>query len=77
MKAEQVADVVEELIEVLIDQAAVLEKLVVHVEQVTSRLPDEPSLSVVRSSLSGLHHRIKKLQEHEILTHSPHSHPEG
>jgi hypothetical protein len=43
-------------------QARELEKLIAHVEQVTVRLPEESEMSVIRSSLSGLHQRLKKLR---------------
>lgn len=56
------AAVVGELIEVLHLQARELEKLIAHVEQVTARFPEESQMSVIRSSLSGLHVRIQKLR---------------
>lgn len=62
MKVEELAAVVDELIEILHLQASDLEKLIAHVEQVTVHLPEESEMSVIRSSLSGLHQRIKKLQ---------------
>jgi hypothetical protein len=58
---EQLAAVVEELIAVLQLQAQDLEKLLAHVEQVTTRLPEANALSVVRSELTALHLRVKKL----------------
>lgn len=61
MNIEQLAAVVDELIEVLRLQATELEKLIAHVEQVTAHLPEESEISVIRSSLSGLHLRIRKL----------------
>lgn len=51
-----------ELIEVLQLEACELEKLIAHVEQVTARFPEESQMSVIRSSLSGLHVRIQKLR---------------
>jgi len=62
MKVEELAAVVEELVEVLQLQAHQLDRLTAHVEQVTGRLPEENEMSVIRSSLSGLHVRIKKLR---------------
>jgi hypothetical protein len=68
MIGEELAAVVDELIEVLHLQARELEKLIAHVEQVTAHLPEENEMSVIRSSLSGLHLRIKKLRgvEHPL-----------
>jgi len=62
MNVEELATVVDELVEVLQLQAHQLERLIAHVEQVTGRLPEENEMSVIRSSLSGLHVRIKKLR---------------
>jgi hypothetical protein len=62
MKVEQLAAVVDELIEVLRLQANELEKLIAHVEQVTAHLPGESEISVIRSSLSGLQLRGRKLR---------------
>jgi hypothetical protein len=62
MKVEELAAVVDELIEVLHLQASELEKLIAHVEQVTVHLAEESEMSVIRSSLSGLHLRLKKLR---------------
>ena len=62
MNVEELAAVVDELIEVLHLQACELEKLIGHVEQVTAHLPEESEMSVIRSSLSGLRHRVKKLR---------------
>lgn len=59
---EQLAAVVEELVQVLQLQARELERLIAHVEQVTTRLPEANELSVVRSELAALHVRIKKLR---------------
>jgi hypothetical protein len=53
--------VVEDLIRVLHQQAVDLEKLTEHLAQFVGRLPDAPELSVVRSELTGLHVRAKKL----------------
>jgi hypothetical protein len=58
----QLAAIVEELIAVLQLQARELEKLIAHVEQVTTRLPEANELSVIRSELTALHVRIKKLR---------------
>jgi hypothetical protein len=57
----QPAGVVEELIGVLQLQAHDPEKLISHVEQVTTRLPEANEMSVVRSQLAALHVRAKKL----------------
>ncbi len=62
MNIDKLAAVVDELIEVLHIQARELEDLIAHVEQVTVHLPEESQMSVVRSSLTGLHQRIKKLR---------------
>jgi hypothetical protein len=62
MKVEELATVVDELIQVLHLQAKELERLIAHVEQVTVSLPEESEMSVIRSSLSGLHLRIKQLR---------------
>jgi len=59
---EQLAAVVEELVGVLQLQARELERLITHVEQVTSRLPEANELSVVRSELTALLVRVKKLR---------------
>jgi hypothetical protein len=62
MNVEELAAVVDELVEVLHLQAKELEKLIAHVEQVTVHLPEESEMSVIRSSLSGLHLRLRKLR---------------
>jgi len=62
MKVDELAAVVDELIEVLQYQADILERLVAHVEQATIHLPEDREISVVRSSLSGLKVRMKKLR---------------
>jgi hypothetical protein len=59
---EQLAAVVEELVRVLQLQARDLERLIAHVEQVTTRLPEANQLSVVRSELAALQVRVKKLR---------------
>ncbi len=59
---EQLAAVVDELIGVLQLQAQNLERLISHVEQVTTRLPVANELSVVRSELAALRVRITKLR---------------
>jgi methyl coenzyme M reductase subunit C-like uncharacterized protein (methanogenesis marker protein 7) len=62
MNVEQLAAVVEELITVLQLQAQNLERLIEHVEQVTTPLPVANQLSVVRSELAALRVRIGKLR---------------
>ncbi len=62
MNVEELAAVVDELIEIMHLQARELEKLISHVEQVTAHLPEESESSVIRSSLSGLHLRLEKLR---------------
>jgi hypothetical protein len=62
MNVEELATVVDELVEVLHLQARELEKLIAHVEQVTVHLPEGNEMSVIRSSLSGLHQRLKRLR---------------
>jgi hypothetical protein len=65
MKVEELAEIVDELIDVLRMQAAELEKLIVHLEQVTAPIPEEREQSVIRSTLNGLHLRIRKLRQLE------------
>jgi hypothetical protein len=62
MNVEELAAVVDELIEVLHLQARQLENLIARVEQVTVRLPQESEMAVIRSSLTGLHQRVKELR---------------
>ena len=62
MSVQELAAIVAELVDVLHLQAKELEKLIMHVEQVTARMPEESEMSVIRSSLSGLHQRLKSLQ---------------
>lgn len=62
MNADELAAVVDELIEVLHLQARELERLVTHVEQVTVHLPEKSEIAAVRASLTVLHQRIKKLR---------------
>jgi hypothetical protein len=62
MNVDELATVVDELIEVMHLQARELEKLIAHVEQVTVHLPEENEMSVIRSSLTGLHQRMKRLR---------------
>ena len=59
---ERLETIVEDLIAVLHLQAKELEKLIAHVEQVTSRMPEADELSVVRSELAALLVRVKKLR---------------
>ncbi|MHB1037132.1 MAG: hypothetical protein ACYC35_20995 [Pirellulales bacterium] len=58
---DQVLTVVDDLIEVLHLEAKELEKLVNHVEQVTTPLPNAHQFSVVASELIALHQRVKRL----------------
>jgi hypothetical protein len=62
---EQLETIVADLIEVLQLQAKELEKLIAHVEQVTTRLPETNELAVVRSGLAALHVRLRKLRAPE------------
>jgi hypothetical protein len=62
MQVEELVAVVDELIEVLLLQVRELENLIAHVEQVTTRIPEESEMAVIRSMLIGLHQRIKKLR---------------
>jgi len=62
IRLEELALVVDELIEVLHLQAKELEKLIAHVEQVTVHLPEQSEMSVIGSSLSALHVRVKRLR---------------
>jgi hypothetical protein len=68
MNIEELAAVVDELIEVMHLQARELEKLIAHIEQVTVHLPEKSETAVILSSLTGLHQRIKKLRgiEHPL-----------
>ena len=59
---EQLAAVVEDMIEILQLQARDLERLIARVEQVTTRVPEANELAVVRSGLTALHVRMKKLR---------------
>jgi hypothetical protein len=59
---EQLAAVVDELIEVLQLQARELEELIARVGQVTVHLPEESKVSVIRSALTGLRLRVKELR---------------
>jgi hypothetical protein len=63
MQVEELAAVVDELVEVMHLQARQLEKLIAHVEQVTVHLPEGSEMSVICSSLSALHLRLKKLRD--------------
>jgi hypothetical protein len=58
---EELRAVVENLIRVMQQQTRGLEALVDHLGQTVGRLPDGAGLSVVRSELSALHVRAKKL----------------
>ena len=58
---EELRMLVEDLVHVLQKQAADLEKLTDHLAQYVGRLPDGPDLAVLRSELTGLHVRAKKL----------------
>ena len=62
MNVEELAAVVDELVEILHLQAKELENLIAHVEQVTVHLSEESEMSVIRSSLSGIHLRLRKLR---------------
>lgn len=62
MNVEDLAVVLDELIEVLHLQAKELENLIAHVGQVTGHLPEESKISVIRSTLTGLHVRVNKLR---------------
>jgi hypothetical protein len=62
MNVEELVVVVDDLIEVMHLQAMELEKLIAHLGQVTTHLPVESEVSVIRSTLSGLRLRIKKLR---------------
>ncbi|MCL6504856.1 MAG: hypothetical protein K6T86_19430 [Pirellulales bacterium] len=68
MKVEELAEIVDELIDVLRMQAAELEKLIVHLEQVTVPVPEEREQSLIRSTLNGLHLRIRKLRQAEAAS---------
>jgi hypothetical protein len=62
MHANDLAAIVDELIDILKAEAEELERFVTHVEQVTTRLPDGSEIAVIRSSLAGLHQRLHKLR---------------
>jgi hypothetical protein len=56
---EELRAVVEELVGVAQLQAQEMQKLITHVEQRTSRLPQASQLPLVLSELSELHIRVK------------------
>jgi hypothetical protein len=58
---EELRMVVADLIHVLQEQAAGLERLTDHLAQRVGRLSDEVELSAVRSELTALHVRAKRL----------------
>jgi hypothetical protein len=62
MSVNEPASIVDDLIEVLHLQARELKHLITHVEQLHSHLPEESKMSVIRSSLTGLHQRTKELR---------------
>ena len=57
-----VAAILDELIDVLHEQAKELERLIVHVEGATSPLPTSSNMPIVVSRLSALHQEVKKLK---------------
>jgi hypothetical protein len=59
----KLAEIVEDLIQVVQTQTTQLEKLVAHIEQSTGHLREAAELGVVRSELSALHLRTKALRE--------------
>jgi hypothetical protein len=50
--------IVQELIELMRAEARELEKLVIHVEQVAGKLPDEPQFAALASQLTALKARM-------------------
>jgi hypothetical protein len=54
--------IVADMIDILHVQSKELEKLIAHIEQVTTHLPEGSQIALVASELSALHHRIKKLR---------------
>jgi len=59
---QELAAIVQELIEVFQLQARDLEKIVAHLEQTTDRLKEPSQLPLVVSELTGLHQRAKALR---------------
>jgi hypothetical protein len=59
----QLAEIVEDLIQVVQLQTTQLEKLVAHIEQSTGHLREAAELGIVRSELSALHLRIKEMRQ--------------
>jgi len=51
-------EVVQELIELMRSEARELEKLVVHVEQISGKLPEEPQFAALASQLTALKARL-------------------
>ncbi len=62
MDHDELAAVLDELIEIMHLQTRQVEKLMSHVQQVIGRLPEDNQISAIHSGLSGLHARIKKLR---------------
>lgn len=53
--------IVNDLVEAMHLQTKELEKLVAHIEQVTTHLPYQHRFSLIASELSAIHQRVKKL----------------
>lgn len=52
--------IVQELIELMRAEARELEKLVIHVEQIAGKLPDEPQFAALASQLTALKARLNE-----------------
>jgi hypothetical protein len=64
-ETKELTSVVEELIEILHLQSKELEKLITHIEQVTTRLSYANEIPAVSSGLSKLHLQIKDLMQRQ------------
>ncbi len=65
MKINQLAKIVEELIETMHLQATELEKLLIHLQQVTPRLGYTSEIPAVAAEMTKLRLQIKKLLKEE------------
>ncbi len=76
-ETKQLEKVVQDLVEVMHFQAKEIERLVSHLEQVTSQLPYRSEFPVIASELSELRGRIQKLQAPRRQTSGEKSAVEG
>jgi len=61
-EADEIREVLEELIAVLHTQAEEMNRLTEHVEKHAGRLPQPNQLTVVASDLAKLHRRVRELK---------------